>query len=330
MLGSILHLRQVLGVILVLAAGSCCWGQVDPRGPAGNDDFAVLKSSQLNVVIGNNRSKEFQGRQHRAGYNGVFAITSTEQQGSDSPFVPAYAGLNLEHYFDGRIRTETEEFFEPRFFTMDVRKLDDQSVELYQPRTPVFDVESWTRFTVVEPNGIDFSYRCRPHRDHYEGDFLGVFWASYINGPIDKSIYFLDGQATLEQPVWRQFCAQTHNRDSTVKRRGDTTELTFADSNALFANVSPLEYSVPFFYGRFRNMVLIYMFCENSGLRFTHSPSGGGIAAVGTDTNPAWDFQLIVPKPVPGHEYKLEGRLVYKPWQGREDVLAEVARYKHM
>ncbi|MCA9128260.1 MAG: hypothetical protein KDB22_14305, partial [Planctomycetales bacterium] len=75
------------------------------------------------------------------------------------------------------------------------------------------------------------------------------------------------------------------------------------------------------------NMVLIYVFQPNSSIRFTHSPSGGGRSATGDDTNPAWDFQLIIPQPKAGHEYELNGRLIYKEWQGRNDVLAEVAAY---
>ena len=74
-------------------------------------------------------------------------------------------------------------------------------------------------------------------------------------------------------------------------------------------------------------MVLIYVFRENQNLRFAHSPSGGGRNSAGNDTNPAWDFQLIIPNPQKAQEYQLEGRLIYKPWKGRADVLTEVSRY---
>jgi hypothetical protein len=208
-----------------------------------------------------------------------------------------------------------------------VRKLNDKTVELHQPKTPEFQVESWTRFRAVEPNAIDFAFRCTPHRDDYEGNFLGVFWASYINSPLNKSIYFLDGESTLEKPVWRQFCTQQHNRDSTIRNVADHVSLRFDSQNALFANESPLRYSHPVFYGRFRDMVLIYMFQPHTGIRFTQSPSGGGLTPDGSDTNPAWDFQLIISNPSKGEEYGMNGRFVYKRWQGREDVLAEVKKF---
>ena len=300
---------------------------VDPRGPGRDSDVVVLNSSQLQIVIGNNRSATVNGQAHQAGYNGVFSITSNHADTAESPFVPTYAGWNLEHYFDALPRPKREHFFEPRYAPMELRKIDEDCVELYQPTTRVFEVESWTRFSIAEPNAIDFSFRCKPHRDDYEGNFLGVFWASYINGPMDKSIYFLDGQSTLDRPLWRQFCTQTHNRDSTVKQVADLTELSFQQHDCLFANVSPLRYSVPFFYGRFRDTVLIYAFRPTPHLRFCHSPSGGGKSRNGTDTNPAWDFQLIIPGPVKGQEYEVQGRLIYKKWQGRDDVLAEAKAY---
>ena len=297
----------------------------EPRGPASDEDIVVLKTAQLEVMVGNNCWREADGVRHHAGYNGLFSIRAKQQ--AESPFVPAYAGWNLEHYFDARPRADRNVFFEPRFAEMKTQRIDPQTVELHQPATPVYQVESWTRFSVVEPNAIDFSFRCRPHRDDYAGDFLGMFWASYINGPNDKSMYFLDADSTRQKPLWRQLCTQQHNLNSTVRFAGDRIELSFESDDALFANESPLRYSAPFFYGRFRNMVLIYVFRPDPNLRFTHSPTGGGMTADGTDTNPAWDFQWIIPQPEKNHEYQLQGRLIYKPWRGRQDVLAEVARY---
>jgi hypothetical protein len=62
-------------------------------------------------------------------------------------------------------------------------------------------------------------------------------------------------------------------------------------------------------------------------LRFAHSLSGGGRSTSGDDTNPAWDFQLVIPDYETGKEYGLEMRVVYKPWAGRADVLKEVRNW---
>lgn len=298
----------------------------DPRGTATERDVAVLRTSATECLIGNNKSYDEDGREHRPGYNGIFRLTSIDQP--VSPFVPAYAGWNLEHYFDGSARGDDRTFFEPRYAPMTLRRLSPTSVELHQPTTPHYGVESWTRLTVEEPYYVNISHRCIPTRDNYHGDFVGVFWASYMNGPLNKSVYFLDENATLAQPVWRQFCTQRHDRDSTVRHRDDRLELQFlSPGEALYSNFSPLRYSTPFFYGRFRNMVVIYAFETDQTLRFAHSPTGGGPTPNGHDTNPAWDFQLIIPQPVAGTEYTLNGRLIYKKWEGREDVLAEVKQF---
>lgn len=319
--------RHSTSIVFALIAMPTISLAEDPRGVASNRDVAVLKTSKLQCMIGNNKSYRDDHGQHNAGYNGLFRITSEAQ--SESPFVPAYAGLNLEHYFDARTRGESEVFFEPRYSLMPLKRESERSVVLHQPPTKTYGVESWTQFTVREPYYIDFTFRCVPSSDTFDGDFFGVFWASYINGPLDKSIYFLDADSTLDKPLWRQFSTQQHNRDSTVRGRDDKVNLKFRDSGStLFSSLSPLRYSEPFFYGRFRNMVLIYAFRPNSGLRFTQSPSGGGSNKRGDDTNPAWDFQLVVPQVQVGKQYKLEGRLIYKRWQGRNDVLAEVRKFR--
>ena len=298
----------------------------DPRGVATEADVAQLKTSQLECLVGNNKSINTEFGKHRPGYNGIFWLRSKDQP--ESPFVPSYAGWNLEHYFDGRA-DYGDEFFAPRLAQMDLRRLSDGSVELYQPRTAAFAVESWTRLSAAEPYYVDFEFRFVIHEDDFQSDFMGVFWASYINGPMDKSIYFIDAESTLDQPVWRQLCTQQHNRDSSVRSKDDHEKLMFERPNStLFASVSPLRYAEPFFYGRFRNMVLIYVFEPDPRLRLTHSPSGGGANQQGDDTNPAWDFQFVVPRFQVGKEYRLTGRLVYKPWKGRGDVIAEVRKFR--
>ncbi|MCA9218112.1 MAG: hypothetical protein KDB27_33805 [Planctomycetales bacterium] len=319
-------MNELLCVTLLFGVASTSIFADEPRGVATENDFAVLEAGTIRCAIGNNKSHVGEHGNHAAGYNGLFWLESKDQK--VSPFVPTYAGINLEHYFDSR-NQQGETFFEPRHSTMQLKRVDDQTVELFQPQTKEYGVESRTTFTVCEPYYIDFEFRCTPKREISDGGgFLGVFWASYINGPIDKSIYFLDSQSTLNRPVWRQFCTQAHDRDSTVLHKLDQTSLSFEDGvETLFSNTSPLRYSEPFFYGRFKNMVLIYVFKPNQNIRFSHSPSGGGSTAAGDDTNPAWDFQLIVPQVQVGQEYGLTGRVIYKKWEGRDDVLAEVRKY---
>ncbi len=285
--------------------------------------YGTFEAGSFRCVIGDNAELG----KHAARYNGVFSILAPGL--ADSPFVEAYAGLNLEHYFDARPRpADNNILFEPRVAPMTFTRVSDAVAELYQPPTPHYGVESWTRFEVNAPYYVDMHFRCIPHKEVFQGGFLGVFWASYINEPDDKSIYFLGEGASLDDPRWVQFCTQVHGAESSVHRDIDTLELPFAESGSLlYANRAHLRYSEPFFYGRFRDHVLIYMFAPGPIVRFAHSPSGGGRTARGDGANPAWDFQLIVPDYRVRREYRLEMRLAYKPWVDRADVLNEVRRY---
>ncbi len=301
------------------------FGQADaqPDEARVNEDYVALEVSKLRCVVGNNKALG----DHAGRYNGLFSMHSPDQ--GKSPFVSAYGGFNLEHYFDARPRhPDSKVFFEPRAVPMTVRRVDDTTVELRQAETPHFGVESVTQFRVVDPHYVDVSFTCIPRKDDLEGGFLGVFWASYINGPINKSMYFLRSGSTLDKPEWIQFCTQHHDHFSTVLSEHDGHDLPFQEGpTVLFNQISPLRYAEPFFYGRFENMVLIYMFQRGPIIRFAHSPSGGGRSASGDDTNPAWDFQLIVPDYEVDQEYGYTARVVYKPWAGRADVLAEAGKF---
>src|SRR5207237_40716 len=92
-------------------------------------------------------------------------------------------------------------------------------------------------------------------------------------------------------------CTQGHNDESTARHPADRVRLRFAEGYpaALYRNLSPLFFDEPFYYGLFRNQVAIFMFDRTAGIRFTHSPSGGGGNPERQTTNPAWDFQFLIP-----------------------------------
>lgn len=271
----------------------------------------------LRAVIGDNGAED----EHRAGYNGVYSLASRHQ--SESLFVPAYAGLNLEHIYDGHA-TAHELRYEPRQADMTFSKLDDATAQLHQPATPYFGLESITTFRLHEPHYIDMVFECMAHKPVFEHGYIGLFWASYINAPHDKSIYF------RRRERWVQLCTQEHNDESTVLPDDGSELPTFSPEHPpmLYTNRSRLTFSEPFFYGRFHGMVAILMFDRSEGIRFSHSPSGGGDSTHAQTTNPAWDFQFIVPDYVVGQRDSFRARLVYKRYEGRDDILEEFHRWQ--
>jgi hypothetical protein len=285
-----------------------------------HDTFQV---GDLTAVIGDNEAHD----QHRAGYNGVHALMHKSE--ATNLFVPTVAGLNLEHIMDGDqelrdVGGERKVFFEPRNAPMTFKKLSDSEAELHQEPTPTFQLESWTRFKLVAPHYIDINFRCRPTQHVFKHGWFGLFWASYINAPEDKSMYFRGGKQ------WQQLCTPRHNNQSTVLHKDDPFDMKFTPAlgDALFKNLSPLTCDEPFFYGLYRKQVFILMFDRGPGIRFTHSPSGGGGNPQLETSNPAWDFQFIIPAYDVLQEYSFRARAVYRERCERAEVLREVAEWR--
>ncbi|GDY19526.1 hypothetical protein LBMAG56_08710 [Verrucomicrobiota bacterium] len=289
----------------------------------------TLTLADLTAVIGDNSADG----EHRAGYNGVWSLRHAA--GTRSLFVPAYAGLNFEHIFNGDAVTDSKIFFEPRVAPMNFRQISDTAVELHQPPTPTFHLESWTRFQLVAPHYLDLTFRCVARQHVFPRGYIGLFWASYMNAPTDKSMYFLGGPGgpgnTDRSPaLWTQLCTQRHNDASTVRQRDDALELTYAAGgrDTLFKSLSPLRYTDPFFYGHHDDLVWQVMFDRSDGVRLTHSPSGGGVNAELQTTNPAWDFQFLIPRYEILKEYGFKARTLLRPRCPRAELLAEYRRWR--
>ncbi len=275
----------------------------------------TFRAGDLTAVIGDNEA--YQG--HRAGYNGVHRLTHRTNPSS----LFTVTGLNLEHIFDGDqdLRGDVKVLFEPRNFPMTLTKISDNEAELHQQETPTFHLESWTRFKIVAPHYIDVTFRCKPRQHVFKHGYIGLFWASYIDAPENKSIYFRDDKG------WVQLCTQTHSNQSTVVPVDNKVELKFTPQTRemLYKNFSPLRFSDPVYYGLFGTHQYILMFDRNDGIRFAHSPSGGGPPSA---TEVAWDWQFIIPTYDVLREYGYRARVVYRERCSREEVLREFRTWR--
>ncbi len=81
-----------------------------------------IKAGDLTAVIGDNGA----AGEHRAGYNGIWSLR--HKAWPRTPFVPAYAGLNLEHIFDGATEFAAGNFFEPRTSPMRLHRRRPRSI----------------------------------------------------------------------------------------------------------------------------------------------------------------------------------------------------------
>jgi hypothetical protein len=283
--------------------------------------YDTFQVGDLTAVIGDNQAHD----KHAAGYNGIHQLTHRSEP--TTLFVPTVAGLNLEHIFDGdqelRGRKDPKLFFKPRTAPMAFKKLSDSEAELHQPPTPTFKLESWTRFKLVAPHYLDLTFRCRPTQHALRHGYIGLFWASYVNAPEDKSLYFRG------EGRW-QHCSPQHYSQSTVVHRANKVSLDFSavPGDALCKSLSPLRFDEPFYYGLFRRHLFLLMFDHSEGVRFTHSPSGGGLNPELQTTNPAWDFLFIIPAYEVLREYGFRARAVYRERCSRQEALREFGDWR--
>jgi hypothetical protein len=308
-----------LFMILVILSGACSLKNMASLEPKGMEQVltATLETGSLRAVFVGNQAF---GPHHMAGYNGIAELYHKSQD--SNIFVPAYAGFNLEHIFSG---DSLEEFYEPRVHPMALYIKNDSEVLLYQKQTPLSGVESLTEFKLVPPHYIDITFRCVLHnKKFFSHNYAGFFWASYIQKPMDKRIFFKGINENQTEEVWIPAYSEEHGNESTHRGIDDDLDLYFIPGFHIILanNFSDYRFSEPFYFGLFHNMGLAFLFDSDQIIRFTQSPSGGG------PHNPAWDFQYIIPHPKTKREYSFKGRLVYKPVTDKEDIRQEYIHWK--
>jgi hypothetical protein len=305
---------KCLSLFAFLFVSSCSDKKIITLEPAGFEQLktVMLKTGNLKAVFIDNTDLP---PNHSAGYNGIAELYHTYQD--STVFVPAYAGFNLEHIFSG---DSLVQFFEPRINPMTLYKKSETEVLLYQKETPISGVESLTEFKLVAPCYIDINFHCILHNEAYfKHGYAGFFWASYINNPPDRNIYFQGFSKDQPDANWISSFSEKHGFKSTHRGINDKYDFYFApDFKATLANnYSDYRYLKPFYFGRFQNMALAYFFESSEVIRLSQSPTGGG------ETNPAWDFQFIIPNPKPEKVYSFKARMVYIPFLNNEAINQE-------
>jgi hypothetical protein len=241
-------------------------------------------------------------------------------------FVPAYSGLNFEHIHDGTVQPR-EVLFEPRNAPMELRVISDDTVELYQPPTPHWRLESCMRYELLGDGVIELTFECIPRASTFRNDYIGLFWASYIDQPESLDIHFIGCPATnrTSAPAWLQGITPAHGELPTHLALNDNRTFAHAEDFplTLVFNRSRYRYAQPWYFGVCREMAFLQMFRPEDCVRITQSPSGGGNGC------PAWDFQWFIEKPRAGQRYQLVMRAAYVPVNGpgqSPEVRAELER----
>lgn len=286
------------------------------------DHHVALARGDVTAIIVDNSpvdSAELPG--HRAGYNGIASLKHKRQP--SNLFVPRYAGLNFEHIHDGTSAV-ARDFFEPRSSAMEIRIVDGDVVELYQPPTPNWKLESCGRFHSLEDGTIEYTFECIAHEPLFRRGFMGFFWASYIHNPQDAAIHFRGSRSTAGRSArWIRSISPRHGSNSTHAPNEQIEKLSFDPSFplTLIDHPSDYRYDDPWYFGVSHGMAYVQMFRSQDRIWFAQSPTGGGAS------NPAWDFQWFVPRYRVGRAYGFVMRASYLPFDNYHQI--ETATAKH-
>jgi hypothetical protein len=281
--------------------------------------YAVLQRGGVKAVIVNNNAVDEPALPgHRGGYSGVGSLTHEKQ--SRNIFVPSYAGLNFEHIHDGTT-AGLKEKFEPRKFPMELRVINTHTVELYQPPTGNWKLESCGRYELLEDGTLQYSFECIPRSGDYRKGYIGLFWASYIGAPENKAIFFPGrDRGSDDKSKWIEGVTPQHGVDATHSPPGQKLVDVESDFPLTLVNhPSKYEYTKPYYYGVSHEMALLQIFRQKDGIWMAQSPSGGG------NGNPAWDFQWFIKDYKVNEAYGFVMRAAYVPYHSQKQ-LAEIAQ----
>jgi hypothetical protein len=299
--------------------------RADVQYSTADEHFVVLRRGDVTAIVVDNAAVDApELPRHRAGYNGVGSLT--HRQRAENLFVGAVAGLNFEHIHDGTL-TVREQKFAPRVAPMQLRRIDEHTVELYQPPTPPWQLESCGRYHLLADGVIEYTFECVPRADVFANGYLGLFWASYIDSPDDKAIHFYGRKAGEENETESQLLrseSPSHGVNSTHPPASPLPELKLDPEFPLnlVTGRSPYVYTQPWYYGVSHGMAFVQMFRPGDHVWLAQSPTGGGA------TNPAWDFQWFVPDYQVGRAYGFVMRAAYLPFESHAKVEQQTQEHR--
>lgn len=331
------HLTSLLAFAGCLCSVGHVTGQVHPCAAPGitsltnssvrfqepNAHFVTLERGGVKIVVVDNAAMDRPDLPgHREGYNGVASLTRTGHP--KNLFVPSVAGLNFEHIHDGTLAGLPEKF-EPRKSPMSLRVIDQSTVEVYQPPTVNWRLESCGRYHLLADGTIEYTFECIPRAAGYRHGYIGLFWASYVEQPEAGTIWFQGHVRSEPGPdKWIEATSPAHGTDST-HGPADPAQLPPVDADfplTLVHHPSKYVYGEPWYFGVSHGMAYVQMFRKQDQIWLAQSPSGGG------NGNPAWDFQWFVPDFVVGSAYGFVMRAAYLPFESAEQIARDTLAHR--
>jgi len=293
--------------------------------PSGH--FVALRRGPVTAVVVDNHAVDSdECPKHRAGFSGLAVLRHSKR--AENLFYPGVAGLNFEHIHDGTLAIERERF-EPRKAAMELRLIDEHTVELYQPPTPHTKLESCGRYQILDDGTIEYTFECIPRAATFANGYIGLFWASYLHQVESTAIHFrgvrVPGSSSgVPQPELIRAASTRHGLESAHRPFAIAAgALPRHDPNfplTLVFNTSPYAYTEPWYYGVSHGFAYAQAFSAERQIWFSQSPDSGGAG----EGNPAWDFAWFIPNYQVGRSYGFRMRVIYVPFKDQSQVEASV------
>ncbi len=270
---------------------------------------AMIQAGQIQAIVGDWTRNGVGGQQ----YCGLWSLTSAHR--GFNAFGNSCAGL-----IPGELRG-----WAPRL--VDV---DERTIALIREANEARPTCVRATYKIKAPYYVDHALKLVDQADLREGagesSFREVSWCCYMNCPEDSRLHFLsDGE-------WVSYISPVHGEASRIAPTyvpADELEVWSEEASQGFhRSWAPLGFDEPFYFGLLGEMVLILVFDTPRHLRFFCSPTGGGESLLPGKHCPAWDFLWVIPASEyeVGRTYDLRMRMIYKPYESNDDVLAEVRK----
>ncbi|GMU91567.1 MAG: hypothetical protein AMXMBFR4_06250 [Candidatus Hydrogenedentota bacterium] len=260
----------------------------------------TLRAGDITLVVGDHYEHENSGREN---YEGIHHLSHRLR--SSNVFCPLYAGMI-------GVRQPCQ-----------IEQVDESTARITKGDGDDRVVET---FKVVPPHYIDYEVQ-------FTAPSASGIWnnTSYMNGPADPGIYVRKSDG-----AWVRHYSEKHGFGASVAPEGmnplppvtPVKDSPYPHGSALFhEGFCGLRYDprFPVYYGRFDDMVLIFMMPRELGPYFVPymSPTGGGHSAEFNRPNPAWDHRFHLRDLTPGQRVIIQQRLCYKRYVDNDDVVRE-------
>jgi len=237
--------------------------------------------------------------------------------------------ITLEHYIGVPMQAPEYIQYEPCCCDKQFIQHGESTCTLRYEPLPCSQVSTEISYTLVAPHYVDVQVQVSTTRAEWPYSSLALFFATIVQAPIYAGILFPGKDLRIEtQPKseWVSFNGYARTAGNTAHafgapapelRRPEPAPATYYYSD------SSLRFTQPFFYATIDDLCFAVLFkdADRQNVHFTVNPIAPAFGG------PAWDFFWHIDDPAPGKPYRLEFRVMLKPFAGSADVLGEYQHY---